>query len=243
MKCQLESTRERGTEVVAPIGEKPVTVIFGNPKSNGLDTPVSYCIEAGQQATGKLGEGETLGAVSKVVAARQQPRSKILINLGDQTVHTVAESRSGGKIGAVWTSGVLARSSLQRWVAEGSRNIRQRPRIAGQQRSRNRIRSSVRSYINRYLRGIGYAAKASLCSSFALSLIVQIKERMVLHDRPAQRTSKLVVVERVLSANTIEEISRAQLIGAQILQCRAVQLIRAALGDYVHNRAAVAPIF
>src|SRR5438270_9609515 len=49
MKCQFESTRERGTEVVAPITEKAplATLIFGKPKSKGEVTPVSNPMEAG----------------------------------------------------------------------------------------------------------------------------------------------------------------------------------------------------
>src|SRR5205085_2767094 len=50
MKCQFESTRERGTELVAPITENPLTDIFGRPKSNGLVTPVSRPIELGSKA-------------------------------------------------------------------------------------------------------------------------------------------------------------------------------------------------
>src|SRR5215813_2641302 len=48
-KCQLESTRARGTEFVAPITEKPATLIFGNPKSNGDVTPVFRPIEEGSK--------------------------------------------------------------------------------------------------------------------------------------------------------------------------------------------------
>src|ERR1700687_512498 len=49
MKCQFESTRERGMELVAPMTEKPplATVIFGRPKSNGEVTPVSKPIDEG----------------------------------------------------------------------------------------------------------------------------------------------------------------------------------------------------
>ena len=47
MKCQFESTRERGTEFVAPIAEKPPTLILGSPKSKGEVTPVSNPIDEG----------------------------------------------------------------------------------------------------------------------------------------------------------------------------------------------------
>src|SRR5690242_10973181 len=49
MKCQLESTRDRGTELVAPITEKFPTVIFGRPKSNGEATPVFSPIDEGSK--------------------------------------------------------------------------------------------------------------------------------------------------------------------------------------------------
>src|SRR6267378_4548276 len=49
MKCQLESTRARGTEFVAPITEKPCTLIFGKPKSNGDVTPVFSPIDEGSK--------------------------------------------------------------------------------------------------------------------------------------------------------------------------------------------------
>src|SRR5690349_6610496 len=47
MKCQFESTRDLGTELVAPITENPPTLILGNPKSNPEVTPVSIPIEFG----------------------------------------------------------------------------------------------------------------------------------------------------------------------------------------------------
>src|SRR5438128_11471930 len=47
MKCQLVSTRDRGTELVAPITETPPTEIFGRPKSNGEVTPVFSPIVVG----------------------------------------------------------------------------------------------------------------------------------------------------------------------------------------------------
>ena len=49
MKCQLESTRARGTELVAPITEKPPTEIFGKPKLKGSVTPVFSPIEFGSK--------------------------------------------------------------------------------------------------------------------------------------------------------------------------------------------------
>src|SRR5664279_190029 len=48
MKCQLESTRLRGTLAVAPITEKPPTEIFGNPKLYDV-TPVSRPIDEGSK--------------------------------------------------------------------------------------------------------------------------------------------------------------------------------------------------
>src|SRR5215475_6926642 len=49
MKCQFESTRERGTEFVAPMTENPETLIFGRPKSNGEVTPVFKPIDEGSK--------------------------------------------------------------------------------------------------------------------------------------------------------------------------------------------------
>src|ERR1700680_2199902 len=49
MKCQLESTRERGIEVVAPITENPAVEIFGRPKSNLEVTSVSRPMDEGSR--------------------------------------------------------------------------------------------------------------------------------------------------------------------------------------------------
>ncbi len=45
---------------------------------------------------------------------------------------------------------------------------------------------------------VGHAAQSRLRSGFALPFIVHIKKRLVFYDGTAERSSELVVVERIL---------------------------------------------
>ena len=65
----------------------------------------------------------------------------------------------------------------------------------------------------------GHAALARLRPRFSLPLVVYVEEGMIFHNGTAQRTSKLVIVERVLGSCGIEEISRpSNRTGAVIFQ-------------------------
>ena len=50
--------------------------------------------------------------------------------------------------------------------------------------------------------GSGTQLCACLRSVFPLSFIIDVEKCLVFHDRPAQRTAELVVVERILGSGS-----------------------------------------
>ena len=127
-----------------------------------------------------------------------------MIDLRDDAIHTILEARRGGKIAATWTSRIIA----------GNRKIRCWPGIALEQRGNYRIWISIRCIIGCNLLWIRNAAQSGLCASFTLSFVIDIEERAILDDRSAERSTKLIVVERILPAHVIKDIARAHLTSA-----------------------------
>src|SRR6266853_1399012 len=75
-------------------------------------------------------------------------------------------------------------------------------------------------------RRFGNAGQSHDSNFFLLPFIIQEEKCLVLYDRPAERASKLVVVEwRLRFTRGIEEIARIQSVVAEILEGGAVNLV------------------
>src|ERR1700722_8457831 len=208
-------------------------------KRNQLDPCWSDRVETGQKAAGQLRKWETLVAVPEIVAAGQQIVGiEVVVNLRNQAIHAVLEAGGDGEI-------VNTASAL---VAHPAWDIRRRPRISGQQRRHDRAHGFTPGRDiglgSRNHGRIGHAALARLRSRLALSLVIHIEEGMVFENWAAQRTAKLIVVERVLRTLRVEEVSSsANRAGAVVLERRTVQSIGAALGHDIDHGTAVATVF
>ena len=90
-------------------------------------------------------------------------------------------------------------------------------------------------------RNVGDAGDTSLPPK---ALIVQKKESAVLHNRAAQRASKLVQMQaRFGERCLVKEVAGVEHIVAEEFIHRSMQLVGARLGDQVDHGAGVAPIF
>ena len=90
---------------------------------------------------------------------------------------------------------------------------------------------------------IRHASRPRLTTVFTLTLIVEINERLVLHQRAAQRAAKLVIVEgALLVRGEVEIVTGSQLAAAEILDRRAVPTVGSTLGHDVDHCAAVAAV-
>src|SRR5208337_642189 len=121
-------------------------------------------------------------------------------------------------------------------------------RVAGQQSGNHRIHGPTA----RLDAGLGRgddrrgrdACGSSLRTIFALAFIIEVEESLVLHDGPAQRASKLIVIERALGIGIeVEVVAGAELPGSKVIQQRTVELIWAGLGHNVYDRSASAAVF
>ena len=84
---------------------------------------------------------------------------------------------------------------------------------------------------------------AALRSGLAQAFVINKEKRLIAENGPAQRTAKLVIVERVLRVRLgVEKIARVERVIAEILEPAAVKLVGATLGDDVDDRTGVAPV-
>src|ERR1019366_702376 len=129
-------------------------------------------------------------------------------------------------------------------VTAGSGNIGRRPGITSQQVDHGLTDSAAKArYGLRNQSRIGNSAQAGLCAALPLTFVVEEEEGLVFYNRTAQRSAELVVGERVLGlTHKIEIVASAERAAAVVLQRRAVQLVRAALGDDVDDGATVAAV-
>ena len=126
--------------------------------------------------------------------------------------------------------------------------IRRRPGVSGQQCRNHWINTLAAAGDTCFSLGnrssIRHAARPSLCSVFALSLIIYEKESLVLDDRSAKRASILIVVERALwTRREIEIVPSSHLAAAKVFQQRSMPGVGPALRHNIHDGATVAPVF
>src|SRR5208283_3398788 len=178
---------------------------------------------------------KVLRAIPKVIAAGKEiVFIDVVIHFHDGAIHAIREGSGQRGIGpavvvAVW--GICA--------------ARRRPGLAStDELFNNGVNPGFWCIVDDVL-GCWYARGTALRSTLARALVIGKKESFVLHNRSAQGTAKLIIVERLLGTRVdgIEIVPRIRNSVAEKFQPRAVPTVGAAIGDDVDHGAAAAAIF
>src|SRR5256714_4022819 len=183
-------------------------------------------VVAGQDVSGEDGERERL-IRSAVEVARGELVVLVegVVNLCYEAVNVVRGARCDEEVGAA------------RRVEERQRSVRRRPRVACEKFCDDGVRGAAQG---RYLARVGHARRRVQADALALAFVGDEEEGLVLMNRPSDASAELVVAEGGLRVgHGVEEVARVELVVSYELEERAVEVVRAGLGDEVDYRAGV----